>query len=182
MTPKRWGLVLVFAVVVASLTGWVQRRNYAASPRGQMELAREQVRDAQGQVERCLEGLGVAEEAFVSQRTETEALRARIRRLEGMDLRGVPADSYTVYLETVDRFNASVERWGDRGDDLEGQWEACRELIEDRNARADTFRVRLQAMGLLPVSPLDLLDAETGSEGDSLVSGGDAPSESRDSR
>jgi hypothetical protein len=150
MTPRRWGLVLLLAVGVSALTGWVQRRSYAASPRGQMELAREQLRAAQDDVERCLAGRDVAEREFTDQQTETQALRARIRRLEGLDARGVPADSYTVYLETVDRFNASVERWGDRGEDLDGIQSACRELIDARNAWSDTFRVRLEVMGLIP--------------------------------
>lgn len=168
MTPKRWGVVLLIAVAISALTGWVQRRNYAASPRGQMELAREQVRDAQAGVDRCLEGLGMAEEAFVSQRTETEALRAQIRRLEAMDARGVPADSYVVYLETVDRFNASIERWGSRGDEVGGQYDTCRALIEDRNAKSDTFRVRLQTMGLLPISPLDFLGEGGGDDNEAF--------------
>jgi hypothetical protein len=101
-------------------------------------------------VDTCLARLAVNESRFREQARQTEVLQGRIRRLEAMDPRGVPADSYPDYLETVERFNAAIEGWELRGEVLEDRQQECRGLVEARNVLADSLRGLLVEAGYLP--------------------------------
>jgi DNA repair ATPase RecN len=69
-----------------------------------------------------------------------DSLRGRVRELERIDPRGVPADSYAVYLEAFQTYNDSVPGWEQRADSLREQWQHCRDLTERHNAVADSLR------------------------------------------
>ncbi len=144
-----WGVALVLAAVVVH-SAWSDRRAEADSPRVRAEAVRAEVRAAQVEAEACLAALELARARFEAQTRETGALGDRIRRLEALDDRGVPADSYDVYLETVERFNASIERWELRGEAVTEEREECLTLVEERNLLADSLRQILIEMGYLP--------------------------------
>lgn len=69
-----------------------------------------------------------------------DSTRARIRELEARDPRGVPADSYTVYMHVFEQYGDSAAAWADRVDGLQADYERCRAVTEAHNARADSLR------------------------------------------
>jgi hypothetical protein len=148
-TRLLWGVAIVLALLALG-SAWADRRAEADSPRARAEAMRQEVRAAQAEAEECLAALELARSRFEAQTRQTEALGARIRRLEALDDRGVPADSYDVYLETVERFNASIEGWELRGEAVTEEREECLAVVEDRNLLADSLRRILVEMGYLP--------------------------------
>ncbi|TVP45720.1 MAG: hypothetical protein EA350_08480 [Gemmatimonadales bacterium] len=151
-----WG-VAGLMVLATLYSAWSERREARDSPLVLAEEVRAQVRAAQSAVDTCLARLAVSETRFRDQARQTEVLEGRIRRLEAMDPRGVPADSYPEYLETVERFNASIEGWETRGGVLEDRQQECRGLVEARNVLADSLRGLLVESGYLPEVPPDPL-------------------------
>jgi DNA repair ATPase RecN len=154
------GVALVVGVMI--LSTWADRREARDSPLRQAEEVRDVVREARAGWEACLDTLDVVERRFRTQAEETERLQARIHRLEAMDPRGVPADSYEVYLEVVDRFNATVQGWEGRLAALRAREAACQDLLEARNELADSLRALLEDAGYLP-DTLAPLQPEDGS-------------------
>jgi hypothetical protein len=144
-----WAVVVV-VVAVAAASAWNDRRQARDSPLARAEAVRDQVREAQSEADRCLELMAVSETRFRDQERETGELQERIRRLEGLHPEGVPADSYEVYLATVERFNAAIEGWETRGGILEDRQRECRALLGARNVLADSLRGLLVDMGYLP--------------------------------
>jgi hypothetical protein len=144
-----WG-VAGFIVLATLYSAWAERRDARDSPLARAEEVRVQVRAAQSAVDTCLARLAVNESRFREQARQTQVLQGRIRRLEAMDPRGVPADSYPQYLETVERFNAAIEGWEFRGEVLEDRQQECRGLVEARNVLADSLRGLLVESGYLP--------------------------------
>jgi len=162
-SPWRWAFWGVAGlVVIATLySAWAERRDARDSPLARAEEVRVQVRAAQSAVDLCLARLAVSETRFREQARQTEVLQGRIRRLEGMDPRGVPADSYPEYLETVERFNAAIEGWELRGEVLEDRQQECRGLVEARNVLADSLRGLLVESGYLPGARPDVPAGDT---------------------
>lgn len=144
-----WGGALVLVLIYMG-SAILERRAQRDSPRAQAEAVREEVRLAQAEAERCMEELAASNLRFQSQTRQTRAFQSRIEALEALDARGVPADSYDIYLDMIDRFNASIEGWEMRGEALERTQQSCRELIEARNVLADSLRRILVDMGYLP--------------------------------
>jgi predicted nucleic acid-binding Zn-ribbon protein len=71
-------------------------------------------------------------------------MRERVRDLEGLHPRGVPADSYRIYMELFDSYNDSAGQWQGRVDELQAELEACRETADAHNAALDSLRALLQ--------------------------------------
>jgi hypothetical protein len=69
-----------------------------------------------------------------------DSLRTRVRRFESLDRRGVPADSYEVYLGAFEQYNDSVAGWTARTDTLRVRLDRCRTLTETHNMIADSLR------------------------------------------
>jgi hypothetical protein len=69
-----------------------------------------------------------------------DSMRARVRRFESLDRRGVPADSYDVYLGAFDQYNDSVGGWSARTDTLRARLQRCRTITETHNVMADSLR------------------------------------------
>ena len=168
-----WISIFVLLLAGMALSAWLERRAERDSPRARAEAVQNQVRLAQAEAERCLDDLETSSLRFDAQQRETRALEERIEVLQSLDDRGVPADSYEVYLEAVDRFNASIERWEMRGEVLESTQSECRSLVEERNLLADSLREILVEMGYLPdpdASPLGL-PGDPANPGDSVLPG-----------
>ncbi|MGH7575503.1 MAG: hypothetical protein ACREM1_10335 [Longimicrobiales bacterium] len=87
---------------------------------------------------------------FESYAARLDSLRERVRRLEAIDPRGVPADSYPAYIDTYDEYNDSVPSWSAQADTLRAQWARCRGITRSYNVLADSLRrwmTRLDSAG-----------------------------------
>jgi hypothetical protein len=69
-----------------------------------------------------------------------DSMRARVRELEALDRRGVPADSYRVYLGTFNAYNDSAAAWPPLEDTVRALDARCRTVAEHHNVLADSLR------------------------------------------
>jgi hypothetical protein len=69
-----------------------------------------------------------------------DSMRARVRDLEALDRRGVPIDSYDVYLDAFNAYNDSAGGWAEREDTVRDLDARCRGIAEHHNLLADSMR------------------------------------------
>jgi hypothetical protein len=69
-----------------------------------------------------------------------DSMRGRVRELEALDRRGVPVDSYTVYMGAFETYNDSVAAWAPLEDSVRAADARCREVALRHNALADSLR------------------------------------------
>lgn len=72
-----------------------------------------------------------------------DSMRARVRGMEALDPRGVPADSYDVYIDAFDAYNDSVGQWPAREDSVRALDARCREVALKHNDLTDSLRALL---------------------------------------
>lgn len=101
---------------------------------------REELRVLRAAADSCRNALDADQMRFDAYDETVDSMQARVRSLEGIDPRGVPADSYDVYLGAFDRYNESVEGWTERADTVRARWERCRVATEEHNVLADSLR------------------------------------------
>jgi len=97
----------------------------------------------------CRDAIGEERSRIAASDARFDSLRSRIDYYEGLDPRGVPADSYEAYLEAFNTYNRGIPRRAAAGDSLEAHWDACRDIIEEHNALADSVRSIAEEEGLL---------------------------------
>lgn len=157
--------------IVLALTGavWLVRLlGDEGAAREEAVQLRDSLRISRLRVDSCQVDLTREEMDFREHDERVDSLLERVRAYEAMDRRGVPGDSYPDYLETFDRYNASVEAWEARADTLRARWAACQERVLAHNALADSVRARLAELGYLPAEAAEAPAASGG--------GGGAPS------
>lgn len=69
-----------------------------------------------------------------------DSMRARVRELESLPRRGVPIDSYSVYMATFNAYNDSAAAWPPLEDTVRVLDARCRTLAEHHNTLADSLR------------------------------------------
>jgi hypothetical protein len=67
-------------------------------------------------------------------------MRERVRDLEALDRRGVPADSYTVYMAAFTAYNDSAAAWPPLEQAVRALEAACRAVAEHHNVLTDSLR------------------------------------------
>jgi hypothetical protein len=97
----------------------------------------------------CRQALDAERNAFRALITRTDAVKSRIGELEALDRRGVPADSYVIYLAAVDSFNASVPEWEAAADSFRAHRVACEAVVRAHNSLADSARALAEEAQLL---------------------------------
>jgi len=135
-TVRWWllgALLLIAAAAVLLRIGRPGGRDEPLAP------LRDTLRALRTTVESCQDSLTLDGARLEADRLRLDSMRARVRVLETIDARGVPADSYATYLEAFDRYNDSVDAWTARADTLDRSWKLCRELTETHNALTDSL-------------------------------------------
>jgi hypothetical protein len=69
-----------------------------------------------------------------------DSMRARVRELESLPRRGVPIDSYSVYMAKFNAYNDSAAAWPPLEDTVRALDAHCRTVAEQHNALADSLR------------------------------------------
>lgn len=69
-----------------------------------------------------------------------DSMRARVREMEALDRRGVPLDSYRLYMQTFNRYNDSAAAWPPLEDTVRALDARCRAIVEQHNTLADSLR------------------------------------------
>lgn len=132
--PLLWAAAAILAAMLV--------REVVSLRRGPDEIGplRDELRVLRAATDSCrvaLQGDAARMEAYDA---HLDTMRARVRELESMDPRGVPADSYRIYLGAFDSYNDSVAGWSARADTVRARWERCRAVTETHNQLADSIR------------------------------------------
>ena len=134
------------------------------STRERVDDVRERLRELRFAVNSCVAAMSFDEQAVQLRLADTDSLRGRIDALEALHPRGVPRDSFPVYMELVDRFNRTVASWDTLGAQARSRREECTVLVDRHNLLSDSLRVILETEGLLPDSTLGTIAPLSGSE------------------
>jgi hypothetical protein len=134
-------LVLGTLLVLVLLGGVLLYRSLRPDPpRSADELLADTIRVLRVAAEACREELDLGEARLHAYDAQLDSLRGRVRGFEAMDPRGVPADSYAVYLEAFEQYNDSAAGWSARTDTLRARLERCRDVTAWHNQLADSLR------------------------------------------
>lgn len=133
--------VWVAAAVLAVMLAW----EVISLRRGpdETEPLRDRLRELRAAADSCQASLAGDRLRLEAYDAHLDTLRERVRDLERMDPRGVPADSYQTYLRAFDQYNDSVAGWTARADTVRARWGRCRAVTEEHNALADSVRQML---------------------------------------
>jgi hypothetical protein len=88
----------------------------------------------------CRLALDAKQEGLLAYNSRLDSMRGRVREMESHDPRGVPADSYGIYMGLFEAYNDSAAAWDARVAALQSRHSHCRALTEEHNAIADSLR------------------------------------------
>lgn len=140
-------MFVLAAVVMLSALLTVSLR--PASPRELFFDMRPDLSLARQAADSCTSELAVEQAGFDAFVDRVDGLRSRIERLEALDDRGVPADSYAEYIEAVDSFNVVTPGWESAADSLRLHRQSCKDLVRTHNLLADSARALAERAELL---------------------------------
>lgn len=146
-------------VVAAGLIGLVWAGYAYVEPRRRARQVQEALRAQRRSAEECRMDLVTAEAGFRAYDARVDSLRSRVDQLESLHPEGVPADSFSIYLDAFDAYNEAVEGWDARVDALREERTSCVEIVERHNQLSDSLRGILEELGRM--APVDsTLDVE----------------------
>jgi hypothetical protein len=122
-------------------------------PEDRLRVLREEMNDLRAAADSCRSVVDREEAELLASDAYLDSLRGELERYEKMDPRGVPGDSYEVYIETFNEYNAGIPARATAGDTLQVHWKACREITESHNQLADSARTLAEEAGLLRETP-----------------------------
>lgn len=119
------------------------------SPRERLRAMTPRLRGLRAAADSCRDALASERSRLAASDARFDSLRDRIDFYEDLDPRGVPADSYDVYLDIFNEYNRGIPDRATAGDTLEAHWESCRDIVEEHNALADSVRTIADEADLL---------------------------------
>lgn len=137
----------VGVIAVSALLAW--DRFAPPSLRERASMVQDSLRGLRSSADSCRMALTREEAEFHRFDDRVEELRERVRAYESLNPRGVPQDSFEVYMDVFERYNEAVPRWKARAESLRAHTEACRERAREHNVLTDSLRGLLVEMGEL---------------------------------
>lgn len=130
---------------VAAVVAW----DYFGPPsvRERAAAVQDSLRGLRAGVDSCRMAVTSEEAGFRRYDERVQELRERVRAYEGLDPRGVPQDSFEVYMDVFERYNEAVPRWKARAESLQAHSERCRRRTQAHNELADSLRTLLVELG-----------------------------------
>jgi hypothetical protein len=130
----------VFAVLLLVAGVALVRVGRALREPAAFTVLRDSVAVLRALADSCRAAVGEGESRLQAYHQRLDTMRARVRELEALHPRGVPADSYTVYMTAFVTYNDSAAGWQQRVDTLQAQLARCRALTATHNTAADSLR------------------------------------------
>lgn len=90
--------------------------------------------------EACRSALEIEQDSFTAYGDRLDSLRSRLKSIDGLHPDGVVFDSFDVYVETVDSFNAALPEWAPAADSILAHRTLCEGAIAAHNALVDSAR------------------------------------------
>jgi hypothetical protein len=137
---KRSRLLLLLAIIGVLVTLGIittARRLHSPNLIATATEARLQLRVA---ADSCQQALAERQAALHAFRAGLDSMRGRVTELESLDPRGVPVDSYPVYMQAYEQYNETAGTWDGRVTELQDELARCREIVQAHNEATDTLR------------------------------------------
>ncbi len=134
--------VAILAMVVIDLVQPVP-------PEDRLRSLRDEMSSLRFAADSCRLALEAEESRLRASDARLDSLRGRIDFFESLDPRGVPADSYELYMRAFNAYNARIPGRAAAGDTLKAHFESCRAIIEQHNLIADSALDLARDLGLL---------------------------------
>ncbi len=115
----------------------------------QLQALRAELKAQRSAADSCRAALGREQVALFASDTRLDSLRTEIELFESLDPRGVPTDSYAVYLDVFETYNAGIPSRVAAADSLRIHWTICRAITREHNSLADSARGLAAGLGLL---------------------------------
>lgn len=141
MTRRRLILTGLIAIIVVA-TGLLYIGRVLRGP-GAISETRGELLELRIAVDSCQAALAAGQQELLAYNEWLDSLRSRVREFEALDPRGVPADSYSVYIDAFSAYNDSVATWEGRVAELQAERDACADLIAAHNQTQDSLRTLL---------------------------------------
>ena len=149
-SQRRPFLVMLTIAVVAFVAIVVIDLLTPIPPSERLRVLRQEMADLRMAADSCRQALSGEEARLRASDERLDSLKSLIDYYEGLDPRGVPADSYGVYIEIFNTYNEDIPARAAGGDSLQVHWAACRELTEQHNAIADSAQGLAEELDLIP--------------------------------
>lgn len=105
-----------------------------------LALARDSLQTLRAAADSCHAALEEGQAGLHEYSAFLDSTRARVLELESHDSRGVPADSYGIYMRIFEQYTDSAAAWAERVEFLQADHERCRVVTEAHNVMADSVR------------------------------------------
>lgn len=149
MKPSRplviTGTISLVAVLVMALVDLMR----PVPPEDRLRALRDEMASLRTAADSCRLALETEEAALQASDARLDSIRGRIEFLESLDPRGVPADSYPVYIRAFNEYNAEIPARAAAGDTLGAHFDSCREITEQHNLVADSALDLARELGLV---------------------------------
>jgi hypothetical protein len=119
-------------------------------PEQRLRIMRQELIERRAAADSCRAVLEREESLLQASDARFDSLRSLIDRYEGLDPRGVPADSYEVYLDAFNTYNEGIPSREAAGETLQAHWDACTVIVESHNGLADSARALAEEHDLTP--------------------------------
>jgi hypothetical protein len=88
----------------------------------------------------CRAALEVEQDSFAAYGGRLDSMRSRLESIDRLHPDGVVFDSFDVYVETVDSFNAALPEWAPAADSINAHRALCESAIGAHNTLVDSAR------------------------------------------
>jgi hypothetical protein len=133
---RSWLIVAAIVVVVVlafrAFRDWIQ-----ADPHGDL---RETIIALRVQADSCRSQVDAYAASLRAYDVRLDSMRDRVRELEALDRRGVPIDSFRIYMQVFNAYNDSVAAWPPLEDSVRALDARCRLVAGQHNMLADSLR------------------------------------------
>ena len=130
-------IILLMGVTLFQMLTRTRERNH-------LLMVRDSVQDLRAATDSCARILEQRKADMTAYAERVDSLRERVRDLEALHARGVPADSYDVYLAAFDGYNRGAAAWDAPAGALRATLQNCRALAERHNTLVDSLRTLLR--------------------------------------
>ncbi len=118
-------------------------------PEVQLRALRSQLTLQRAAADSCRAALEEEEARLRASDARFDSLKAMIDYYEGLDPRGVPADSYDIYIAIFNDYNNAIPAREAAGDTLRVHEQVCHAIIESHNLIADSALDLARELGVL---------------------------------
>ncbi len=149
MKPSRplviTGTISLVAILVMVLVDLLR----PVPPEDRLRALRDEMAVLRTAADSCRLALEAEEAALRASDARLDSLRSRIEFFESLDPRGVPADSYDLYIRAFNQYNAEIPGRAAAGETLGAHFDSCREITERHNFVADSALDLARELGLI---------------------------------